>query len=129
MGKLKGDLPGMDEGDDIMETLEEEEENQVLRESDKNNVGWFSSFRSLVGNKQLTSEDLEPVLERMKENLINKNVAAEPAQKICESVGQKLEGKVVGTFSRVASIVKESVRDALIHVSFLNKSFENFYNL
>lgn len=54
----------------------------------------------------------------MKENLISKNVAAEPAEKICESVGAKLEGKVVGTFNRVASIVKEAMRDALIQVKF-----------
>lgn len=32
----------------------------------------------------------------------------------------KLEGKVVGTFSRVASIVKESVREALVQVNRLN---------
>lgn len=49
----------------------------------------------------------------MKEMLISKNVAAEPAQKICESVGANLEGKVVGTFSRVTTIVKEAMRDSL----------------
>lgn len=32
--------------------------------------GWFSAFKGLVGNKKLTAEDLEAVLEKMKENLI-----------------------------------------------------------
>lgn len=70
----------------------------------------------MVGNKKLSREDLESVLEKMKETLIIKNVASEPAEKICESVAAKLEGKIVGTFNRVASIVKEAMLDALIQV-------------
>ncbi|XGW11275.1 hypothetical protein V3C99_012629 [Haemonchus contortus] len=74
---------------------------------------WFGAFKNLVGNKQITAEDIEPVLETMRENLILKNVAAEPADKICRSVARKLEGKVVSTFSRVSSEVKEAVRESL----------------
>ncbi|VDO18642.1 unnamed protein product [Heligmosomoides polygyrus] len=74
---------------------------------------WFGAFKNLVGNKRISAEDIEPVLETMRENLILKNVAAEPADKICQSVGRKLEGKVVGTFSRVSSEVKEAVRESL----------------
>lgn len=44
-------------------------------------------------------------------------MAVEPAKKICDSVGAKLEGKVIGTFNRVASIVKESMRETLIQVN------------
>ena len=125
VGKLKGDLPGLDEGEDILENLveanDESDEDEYNNKNNGTNAnkkagGWFSSFRSLVGNKQLSHEDLEPVLEKMKENLISKNVAAEPAEKICESVGAKLEGKIVGTFSRIASIVREAMRDALIQL-------------
>ncbi|KAK6732490.1 hypothetical protein RB195_016707 [Necator americanus] len=75
--------------------------------------GWFGAFKNLVGNKKLTAEDIQPVLETMRENLILKNVAAEPADKICQSVERKLEGKVVSTFSRVSSEVKEAVRESL----------------
>lgn len=32
--------------------------------------GWFSAFKGLVGNKKLTADDMAPVLEKMKENLI-----------------------------------------------------------
>ncbi|KAK6022795.1 SRP54-type protein, GTPase domain protein, partial [Ostertagia ostertagi] len=74
---------------------------------------WFGAFKNLVGNKQISAEDIEPVLETMRENLILKNVAAEPADKICQSVARKLEGKVVSTFSRVSSEVKEAVRESL----------------
>ncbi|WKY03914.1 hypothetical protein Q1695_005132 [Nippostrongylus brasiliensis] len=74
---------------------------------------WFNSFKNLVGNKRISAEDVEPILETMRENLILKNVAAEPADKICQSVGRKLEGKVVSTFSRISSEVKEAVRESL----------------
>ncbi len=45
-----------------------------------------------------------------------KNVAAEPASKICESVEAKLEGRVIGTFSRVQTTVREAMREALIQL-------------
>lgn len=51
-------------------------------------------FRGLVGGKTLTEADLDPVLEKLKDHLIGKNVAAEIAGKLCHSVGKKLEGKV-----------------------------------
>lgn len=37
---------------------------------EKGNDGWFSAFRSLVGNKKLTAEDIKPVLDKMRETLI-----------------------------------------------------------
>ena len=42
---------------------------------------------------------MDPVLEKMKEHLITKNVAAEIAVKLCNSVAAKLQGKTIGTFS------------------------------
>lgn len=47
-----------------------------------------------MGGKTLSEADLEPVLEKLKDHLIGKNVAAEIAGKLCQSVGKKLEGKV-----------------------------------
>lgn len=51
-------------------------------------------FRGLVGRKTLTEADVEPVLEKLKDHLIGKNVASEIANKLCQSIGKKLEGKV-----------------------------------
>ena len=59
----------------------------------------FSFFKSLTGGKVINAEMLEPALEKMKEHLITKNVAAEISEKLCSSVMAKLEGKVIGTFS------------------------------
>ncbi|VDK74555.1 unnamed protein product [Litomosoides sigmodontis] len=114
VGRFKGELPGLIEEED--EDLEAVEDTDDEMNEEKTRDGWFSAFRSLVGNKKLTAEDIKPVLDKMRETLIAKNVAAEPAEKLCQSVEVKLEGKVVGTFSRVASIVRESVRDALLQL-------------
>lgn len=53
----------------------------------------------MVGSKSLTQEDVAPGLAKMKDHLISKNVAADIADKLCQSVSTKLEGKVLGTFS------------------------------
>jgi signal recognition particle receptor subunit alpha len=37
---------------------------------------------------------MQPVLEKLKDHLITKNVAADIAYKLCDSVATKLEGKV-----------------------------------
>lgn len=49
-------------------------------------------------------------------NFLEKNVASEPATRICESVGAKLIGKNIGTFSRVRTVVRDSMRDSLMQL-------------
>ena len=78
--------------------------------------GLFSSFKSLVGSKTLTKESIEPVMEKMQEHLISKNVAAEIAQKVCENVAQNLEGKQLGSFQFVTSIVKQALNDSMVQI-------------
>ena len=51
-------------------------------------------FTSLVGGKTLERSDVAPVLEKFRDSLIGKNVAAEIATKLCASVETKLIGKV-----------------------------------
>lgn len=45
---------------------------------------------------------------------LEKNVAAEPAEKICESVRGKLLNKVVSNFSRIQTIVQDAMRESLL---------------
>uniref|UniRef100_A0AAF5D3D4 Col_cuticle_N domain-containing protein n=1 Tax=Strongyloides stercoralis TaxID=6248 RepID=A0AAF5D3D4_STRER len=112
VGNYKGDLPGLDEESD-----EDEDDNDEDTINDLNKKsGWFSSLSKLISNKQLTNDDIEPILKEMKETLISKNVASEPAEKICQSVGGKLTGKVIGTFSRVKTIVKEAMKESLVQL-------------
>ncbi|CAB3405877.1 unnamed protein product [Caenorhabditis bovis] len=110
IGTLRGDLKSLQESDD--EDDDELEDQKVVKSSG----GWFGMIKGLVGDRKLTLEDLTPLVEKMRDNLIMKNVAAEPAEKICQSVISKLEGKVVNNFSRVAQEVKTAVREALVQL-------------
>ena len=57
---------------------------------------FWSSLTSLVGKKALDSADIAPVISKMQDLLISKNVASEVAVKLCDSVASNLEGKVLG---------------------------------
>ncbi|CAI2350855.1 unnamed protein product [Caenorhabditis sp. 36 PRJEB53466] len=107
---LKGELKGIKDSDD--EEDDDDNEQEVVKQSG----GWFSMIKTLVGEKKLNAEDLTPLVEKMRDNLIMKNVASEPAEKICQSVVSKLEGKVVNNFSRVAQEVKTAVRESLVQL-------------
>lgn len=78
--------------------------------------GMFSMFRSLVGGKTLTEADMAPVIEKLRDHLISKNVASEIAGKLCDSVSTRLEGKVVGTFEGVQSSVRTTLTEALVQL-------------
>jgi len=114
---MKGDLKGM-EAESTSEE-ESEEEDDVEKPTDKvktRGLGMFSMFRGLVGSKNVSREDMVPVLEKMKDHLIGKNVASEIAEKLCDSVASKLEGKVLGTFTGVSSTVKATLNEALVQL-------------
>merc|ERR1719150_1235525 len=101
-----------DESSDEEEALEIEKKTQGQQKSG----GIWSSISSLVGSKQLSSKDVEPVIAKMQEHLVAKNVAAEVAEGLCKSVANKLEGKVMGTFSTVHRAVKEALTESLMQL-------------
>lgn len=82
----------------------------------KKTNGVFSLFKGLVGSKNLTRDDMEPALEKLRDHLIGKNVASDIANKLCDSVAVKLEGKVLGTFDTIATTVKNTLTDALVQI-------------
>ncbi|GFR97822.1 signal recognition particle receptor subunit alpha-like [Elysia marginata] len=126
VGKMSGQLQDIEpEDDDYDEDDFEDEEEEEVEVKQKNKTqsksgssggGMFSMFRNLVGSKTLTPEDLKPVLDKMKDHLIAKNVAADIAVKLCESVSAKLEGKVLGTFGSIASTVKTTLTEACVQI-------------
>ena len=64
-----------------------------------NNTGYggiWSSLSGLVGSKPLDRKDIEPLISKMQDHLMAKNVAADVAKNICDSVTNKLEGKICG---------------------------------
>ncbi|XP_016431208.1 signal recognition particle receptor subunit alpha-like isoform X2 [Sinocyclocheilus rhinocerous] len=120
---MKGDLRGVDyeSSDDDEDEVVQEEERVVVANTKKGAKkggfgGMFGMLKGLVGSKNLTQEDMEPVLDKMRDHLIAKNVAAEIASQLCNSVAKKLEGKVMGTFTTVASTVKQALQDSLVQI-------------
>ncbi|KAI9208885.1 SRP54-type protein [Polychytrium aggregatum] len=75
--------------------------------------GLFSFFKSLTGGKVLSATDLDPIMAKMKDHLVSKNVAADIAQVLCDSVSKGMVGKKVGTFTTISSLVRENMEIAL----------------
>jgi len=93
---------------------EEEEEEDVGDKQAKSSGSLLSMFKGLVGSKALTREDLEPVVSKLRDNLVSKNVASEVAMSLCESVSSKLEGSVMGTFQSVQRTVRDTLTESLL---------------
>ncbi|XP_049917169.1 signal recognition particle receptor subunit alpha [Epinephelus moara] len=126
LSSMKGDLLSVEcesSEEEEMEEEEEEEERVAVSETSKASSkkaggfgGMFGMLKGLVGSKSLTRDDMESVLDKMKDHLIAKNVAADIASQLCDSVAKKLEGKVMGTFTTVASTVKQALQDSLVQI-------------
>ncbi|KAG7278499.1 hypothetical protein CRUP_004108 [Coryphaenoides rupestris] len=102
LSSMKGDLQSVHyESSDEEEEEEEEEEPERMEIANTKRVpkkgggfgGMFGMLKGLVGAKSLSREDMEPVLDKMRDHLIAKNVAAEISSQLCDSVAKKLEGK------------------------------------
>ncbi|KAG5318571.1 SRPRA protein, partial [Pseudoatta argentina] len=115
VGQMKGSIRDLEVNSESEDSSDQEEMEQFKQQVQKK-TSMFSMFKSLVGSKSLKQEDMLPVLEKLKDHLITKNVAADIAQKLCDSVGTKLEGKILGTFDSVANTVKATLTDALVQI-------------
>ncbi|XP_073001835.1 uncharacterized protein [Typha latifolia] len=103
---------------------EEDEEVESAKPSTKKK-GWFSSmFQSISGNAVLEKSDLQPALKALKDRLMTKNVAEEIAEKLCESVAASLEGKKLGSFTRVSSTVQTAMEEALLRILTPKRSID-----
>jgi len=96
------------------EESSDDEEHAGEKPQSSSGGGLFSMFKGLVGNKPLTREDLEPVIAKLRDNLIAKNVASDVAVNLCESVSSKLEGSVMGTFQSINRTVKDALTESLM---------------
>ncbi|WOH02805.1 hypothetical protein DCAR_0522195 [Daucus carota subsp. sativus] len=104
----------------------EDEDATKDRNVDMRKKGWFSlMFQSIAGKANLEKADLEPALKALKGNSNPtpkhhfgvKFGAEEIAEKLCESVASSLEGKKLGSFTRISSTVRsiDILRD--VHAS------------
>ncbi|KAH7569222.1 hypothetical protein ACOSP7_012532 [Xanthoceras sorbifolium] len=104
---------------------EEDEEVEKGNKSDAKKKGWFSNmFQSIAGKANLEKADLEPALKALKDRLMTKNVAEEIAEKLCESVATSLEGKKLGSFTRISSTVQAAMEEALVRILTPRRSID-----
>eukprot|EP01041_Mallomonas_annulata_P004144 gene4144-8240_t len=110
-----------EEAKDFEKTILMDDENTT----DKSNTsgGWnFGKtyigdlLQSVTGNKVLEESDLEPVLDKVKEQLQGKNVAQEIADDICSSVGTSLVGHKLASFTRIHTVVTNALVEAVQRV-------------
>jgi signal recognition particle receptor subunit alpha len=81
-----------------------------------NSGGLFASLKNLVGAKLLTQETIQPIMEKMQEHLVAKNVASEIAKKLCDNVAFNLEGKQTGSFQSITNTIKQALNDSLVQI-------------
>ncbi|XP_015115363.1 signal recognition particle receptor subunit alpha homolog [Diachasma alloeum] len=117
IGQMKGGIRDLEVESDSEDDYEEEILVAAMPKTEKKSGGgMFSVLKGLVSNKQLTSTDLDPVLEKMKDHLIAKNVASDISVSLCSSVRAKLEGRVLGTFESIANTVKTTLTESLVQI-------------
>ncbi|XP_071453361.1 signal recognition particle receptor subunit alpha homolog isoform X2 [Hetaerina americana] len=119
VGRMIGGIKDIEvESDSEDEESDEEQQtpSNTTQKSAPKSRSVFSIFSGLVGSKSLTTEQMKPALEKLKDHLITKNVAADIAYKLCDSVSAKLEGKVLGTFESIASTVRSTLNESLVQI-------------
>lgn len=115
----------MDKDEIISSDEEGEEEPGPDTNPNTKKKGWFSSmFQSIAGKAYLEKSDLEPALKALKDRLMTKNVAEEIAEKLCESVAASLEGKKLGSFTRISSTVQTAMEEALVRILTPRRSID-----
>mmetsp|Transcript_21297 Transcript_21297/g.38897 ORF Transcript_21297/g.38897 Transcript_21297/m.38897 type:complete len:616 (-) Transcript_21297:60-1907(-) len=69
--------------------------------------------KNLTGGAVLADEDLAPILGTFKTALMSRNVAAEVADKLAESVRTSLVGKRTEKFTSMSATVKQSLKESM----------------
>ena len=120
-GTKRGELANIDESEgsseeDVEEVAAQKSQKTSNGKSGGSSFGLFSSLKSLVGAKVLNKETIAPIIEKMQELLVAKNVAMEISQKLCDNVATNLEGKQIGNFQFATSIVKKAIHESLVQI-------------
>lgn len=101
---------------------DEEDDAQVIADKTSKSTYLGSIWKTLSYNKTLTQEDLKPVLDQLRDHLTSKNVAAEIAEKLCESVGAKLEGQHINTWVNLKKFARDALEEAVLRILNPSKS-------
>lgn len=91
-------------------------------EAEGSKGGIFGFFQKISGNKVLEPDDVKQVVEEFRMSLMSKNVAADIADKLCQSVVTNLVGKKLASFTTIKYTVKSCIEEALTKILTPKKS-------
>lgn len=98
-------------------SLASDDEEEAKQEQEKKQAGLFGkltrSVKNITGGAVLGEEDLAPILKNFKTSLMAKNVAADVAEKLADSVRTSLIGKRTDRFTSMSATVKGVLQDAI----------------
>jgi len=104
-----------------------DDENTLQSEKSKSN-GLFSrltnSLKNYIGNKELTEEDLKPIMKNFVDLLTEKNVAKEIAESLCSSVTHSLLKTKTQSFTTIATTVKNALKDNIAKILTPKQDFD-----
>ena len=102
---------------------DDDDENNAVEKTLPTKSGFFGSImNSFSYNKTLAKADLDPILANLRDHLIAKNVAAEIATKLCDSVANKLIGQNVNTWIGLKSFVKNALEESILRILSPNRN-------
>ena len=115
---LMGDGQGARSKDGLYDALEMEDPyaSPGIESGDKNSISLLSYLWSWTEAKALTKSDLDPLLAKIREQLIQKNVATDIAAAITDSVGASLVGHSHGPLSSLDARLRQSLEDVLSRI-------------
>ncbi|KAL7676138.1 hypothetical protein ACOME3_002397 [Neoechinorhynchus agilis] len=67
-------------------------------------------------NHVLTRQDLEPVVQKLKEHLMSKNVACDVSDQLCQSLLVQLTDRTISSFEGISSNVQKAMTDIVSQV-------------
>lgn len=106
----------IDKSDDSSDEEFDPNDYQVQKKTAKKGGILSNFFNNLANGRVIDKEELKPVMEKFKEGLIAKNVAAEIADKICQSVAENLDGKKISAFTSLASEVTKALEETMSRI-------------
>ncbi|KAL1527039.1 hypothetical protein AB1Y20_015725 [Prymnesium parvum] len=78
--------------------------------------GMLARFSNLVGGKTLERSDIEPLANKILDQLVSKNVAQDIGEAIIESITASLEHKQLSSFASLNGIVRTAMQQALTRI-------------
>jgi len=111
------------------ESLDEaSSESETEKTTSKPSTGLFSrltnSLKNYIGNKELTEDDLQPIMKSFVDLLSEKNVAKEIAESLCTSVTQSLLKTKTQSFTTISTTVKNSLKENIAKILTPKQDFD-----